>query len=508
MLNRLITLFLIFHLPVYFLNAEDKRKVKPLSPQINSLYHELAPIFTPSGNKLFFCREGDPFNKGIKRHKDDQDIYVSELQPDLTWSPARHIEASFNSKEYDFPVGVSSDGKTLYVSNAFEPDGTIQEGISYSRYENGKWSYPVALKIHNFYNKASNTNYYISLDGKTLILNLERDDSEGGMDIYVSFLQPDKIWSSPVSLGGLINTRYNEVTPYLAQDNKTLYFSSNRPGGLGGYDMYFSRRLDDSWQNWTKPENMGESINSSNNETSYIVHPDGLYAVFTTDTKDNGRDIYIVELPEKFRPEKTLLVAGKVSSISQKPLQAEIFYERISDDTLLGVASADDEGNFLLTLPYGERYAVHSNVQGYMPVSTLIDLRFNQSQITSSLEMIMAPVKKGSTLTLNNVFFKTGSDTLDSDSYNEINKIIKMLKENPHMEIEIGGHTDNQGKEEKNRTLSQKRADSVLNYMVNHGISLMRLRSKGYSSSKPVMDNETEPGRQKNRRVEIIITRL
>ena len=161
-----------------------------LSSSINSRYHELAPVFTPDGRTLFFCREGHPDNVGYAEQKDDQDIWMSTLNSKGYWSAPVRLKADFNSKEYDFPLGVSPDGKTLYVNNIYEK-GRVKDGISYSRFVDGKWASPKPLKIKNFYNRAAVSNYYMALDGKSLLINVERRDTVGGLDLYVSF--PEKM---------------------------------------------------------------------------------------------------------------------------------------------------------------------------------------------------------------------------------------------------------------------------------------------------------------------------
>ena len=262
-------------------------EITSLGKGVNSRYDELAPVLSPDGKTIFFCREGHPDNVGVRTIvdgasalRDDQDIWVSRKKADGTWSEAEHIAAPFNSRTYDFPVGTSADGNTLYIGNVYSKDGKVSPGVSKTRFSKGKWSFPEPLRIQNFYNEANLVNYSLSADERTLILNLQRKDTVGKMDLYVSFLQPDDTWSEPMNLGNEINSAFMEVTPFLASDNKTLYFASNRPGGVGQFDMYMSRRQDNTWTHWTNPINLGPKINTTGNDINYVIATTGDYAIF------------------------------------------------------------------------------------------------------------------------------------------------------------------------------------------------------------------------------------
>ena len=208
---------------VYFSNELTQN----LGPNVNSIYHELAPVISPDGKKLYFAREAHPSNTGIQSLSDDQDIWVSELDEKGNWGPAKHIEAIFNSRVYDYPIGASADGKTLYIGNVYKPDGTITSGVSFTRLIRDHWLVPEGLQIRQMYNKSSTVNYYMASDEKTLLLNLHRDDTFGILDLYVSFQTEDGRWSEPRNLGKDINSAKSEITPFLASDMKTLYFASD-----------------------------------------------------------------------------------------------------------------------------------------------------------------------------------------------------------------------------------------------------------------------------------------
>lgn len=486
-------------------------KITPLGNGVNSRYDELAPVLAPDGNTIFFCREGHPDNVGVQMLvdgasalRDDQDIWMSRRKPDGTWSEAQHIAAPFNSRTYDFPIGTSADGKTLYIGNTYARDGAVSPGVSKTRLTRGKWSFPEALRIQNFYNEASLVNYSLSADERTLILNLQRKDTVGRMDLYVSFLQPDDSWSEPMNLGKEINSAFMEVTPFLAADNKTLYFASNRPGGVGQFDMYMSRRQDNAWTRWTEPINLGPDINTTGNDINYVVAPTGDYAIFASDTPGKGKDLFRIALPEDLRPEKSVLVFGKVIGKDAKGLQGKVVFERLSDGAFLARTETNEDGDFKMNLPVGEVYAIHAESGGYLPQSTTIDLEkgFNKEQ---PIELTMTRLAAGAKMPINNIFFRKGSFQLSKESYAELNRLTKLLKGYTGLQIEIGGHTDNTGDEGSNMELSKNRARAVMDYLIDQGMPRAAVKAVGYGESRPVASNSTPEGKKKNRRVELAI---
>lgn len=486
-------------------------KITSLGKGVNSRYDELAPVLSPDGNTIFFCREGHPDNVGVRTIadgasvlRDDQDIWMSQKLPDGTWSEAKHIDAPFNSRTYDFPVGTSADGKTLYIGNVYQKDGTVSPGVSKTRLVRGKWTFPEPLRIQNFYNEANLVNYSLSADERTLILNLQRKDTVGRMDLYVSFLQPDDSWSEPMNLGKEVNSAFMEVTPFLAADNKTLYFASNRPGGVGQFDMYMTRRLDNTWTHWTEPVNLGPNINTTGNDINYIIAPAGEYAIFSSDTPGRGKDLYQITLPESVRPEKSVLVYGKVVGKDGKGIQSRVVFERLSDGAMLARTETNEEGDFKMHLPLGEIYGIHAESGGYLPQSTTIDLQKGFTK-EHPIELTMTRLAPGARMPINNIFFRKGSFQLSKESYAELNRLTKILKAYPGLKIEIGGHTDNTGDERSNMELSKNRARAVMDYLIEKGLPRSSIKAVGYGESRPIASNNTPEGKQKNRRVELTI---
>lgn len=501
-----LSLFLLLPLAVF-----AELKITSLGNTVNSRYDELAPVLSPDGNTIFFCREGHPENVGVRTIvdgasalRDDQDIWMSRKRPDGTWSDAEHLKAAFNSRTYDFPIGTSADGLTLYIGNVYNKDGSVVPGVSKTRYSKGKWSFPEPLRIQNFYNDANLVNYSLSADERTLILNLQRKDTVGRMDLYVSFLQPDDSWSEPMNLSNEINSAFMEVTPFLASDNKTLYFASNRPGGSGQFDMYMSRRQDNTWTHWSEPVNLGPKINTTGNDINYVIAPTGDYAIFSSDTPGKGKDLYRITLPEELRPEKSVIVFGKVVGKDGQGVASRVVFERLSDGALLARTETSENGEFKMNLPIGEVYGIHAESGGYLPQSANINLRDGFTKETP-IELTMTQMKPGAKMPINNIFFKQGSYQLSKDSYAELNRLTKILRNYKGIKIEIGGHTDNTGNDKANMELSKNRARAVMDYLIDKGLPRANIKAVGYGESNPVASNATAEGKKKNRRVELTI---
>jgi outer membrane protein OmpA-like peptidoglycan-associated protein len=348
-------------------------------------------------------------------------------------------------------------------------------------------------------------------DGRTIVLTIERNDSYGGKDLYVSFLQPDGIWSEPLNMGPDVNTASTEMSPFLAADGKTLYFSTGGFSGYGSKDMYISRRLDDSWKNWSEPQNLGPAINSVNWDAYYSVPASGEYAYFSSENNSIGKtDIFRIKLPPEMRPEPVVLVRGVVRN--QKtggPLQARIIYEDLETGEEVGEAiSHPSTGEYTIVLPAGRNYGFRAIATFYVSVNENMDLTQKNKYEEISRDLALVPAQKGQTVVLNNIFFEATEETLKSSSYPELNRVAKFLVENPAVSIEIGGHTDNTCKEEVCQRLSAARAKVVYDYLTRKGVAATRMTYKGYGSSKPMKSNDTPEGQKANRRVDFTILEM
>ncbi|MEQ8476157.1 OmpA family protein [Fulvivirga sp.] len=480
-----------------------------LGAKINSNLAESSPIISPDGETLYFVRN----DSSIPFKDQDYDIYYSTLENDGTWFEAKSIGAPINNKDKNTVAFAFPDGNTLLLYNKYKPDGSSAGGgISITKRTVDGWEVPTNIEIEDYHNRNQYGGYSISTSGKVLIISAQRDETIGGRDLYVSFKRTDDTWSKPVGLGSVINTISHEDTPFIASDDKTLYFSSDGIPGLGGADVFVSRRLDDTWTNWSKPENLGRGINSSGSEFGFKISAKGDYAYLykNSEIKDGGfgeSDIFRVQLSESARPEPIVFVEGRVfDSETKSPIAAEIIYEDLNTEVEIGIANSEPkEGKYKIALPYGKVYGFLGKKEGYYSISQNIDLTETDVLKTIKQDLYLTPLKKGVNIRLNNIFFDNNESELKETSFTELDRLIAILKDQNTLKIEINGHTDNVGSDPYNKTLSEARALSVKNYIINKGISSDRLTSKGYGEEKPIATNDTDEGKAENRRVEFTI---
>jgi OmpA-OmpF porin, OOP family len=488
--------------------TNPKTNKENLGLSINSERDELAPVISPDGKTLYFVREGHPSNIGYSKNEEDQDIWFSTKTDTGTWTIAKNIGSPLNNINNNAIYAVTPDGNTLLLLGKYYNNNESGNGFSISHKTNSGWSFPENLNIANYYNMNKYVSAFLSNDGKTLLLSLQRNDSFGDLDIYVSFLEKDGGWSEPVNLGPAINTEKSETTPFLASDGVSLYFSSNGHGGYGHQDVFVARRLDSTWKNWSKPENLGPTINSAGWDGYYTIPASGDYAYFISSDNSYGKgDIFRTLLPKNVRPKPVILVSGKVINAKTKePIEAKIFYEVLPEGKEIGTARSNpNNGNYKITLPAGKKYGFRAEAAGFISVNDNIET-FKLSEykeIERDLELV--PIEIGQTVRLNNLFFDFDKSILRDESFPELDRVVKMMNENPDIVIEISGHTDDKGSIEYNQKLSEARAKAVVEYILQKNIDKKRLEFKGYGKTKPITDNDTEVGRQLNRRVEFII---
>ena len=488
-------------------NIPQRIKKMNLGKNVNTTYHEITPFISADGKTLYFTRKNSPENTGGE--KDKGEIYYSELQADGSWGKAKNIGKPLNNTGPNFIVSVTPDNNTALVGGVYKADGSLGgSGISLSIRGENAWQIPKKLEIKNYYNKSDYVSYNLSADGKTLLMAVERDDSRGNLDLYVAFLQEDGTFSEPKNLGNTINTFSQEYSPFLAPDGITLYFTTSGYPTYGSADIFVSKRLDDTWQNWSEPENLGHEINTENEESGFVLDASGQKAYITSSAESIGRmDIIQIELPEVLRPKAVVLVSGKVINAKTKqPIAARITYRDLETDIELGVANSSlVDGSYKVVLPSGNAYSFLAEKKGFIATSNNLNLEQLSTYKEIQQDLLLSPIEVGQTVRLNNIFFDTGKWELREESAAELKRLVKILNENSTMAIEISGHTDNTGDAQKNMQLSQKRADAVKNYLQKSGIAANRLSSKGYGQGKPVAANNTEEGRQTNRRVEFSI---
>ncbi|MCK5705737.1 MAG: OmpA family protein, partial [Cyclobacteriaceae bacterium] len=372
--------------------------------------------------------------------------------------------------------------------------------------------------IEDYYNISEFEDYFQSNSGKVLISAINRSDSKGDQDLYVSFRTGENSWSKPENLGSVINTSKIEYSPFLASDNKTLYFSSNGHSGFGESDIFFSKKLDDTWTNWSFPINLGESINSVNWDGYYTISAKGDYAYFIStsgtvneaDFDPDNEDIYRISLAKEAQPGPVVMISGTVlNTKTNKPLKADIFYESVPTKDEEGMASTDPEnGNYKIALPAGKKYNIRAEVDGYIAFNRYEDFTMIDEYTEITKDLDLTPMIIDETIELKNILFALNKADLLPESLPELEQLVALLNENNTLEIGLNGHTDNTGTASINLKLSESRALAVMNYLLQNGIDKNRLGYAGYGETRPITDNDSPESREKNRRVEIKVLKI
>jgi len=484
--------------------------IERLSENVNSEYKEYKPLLSPDGKVLYFSRKNHPENIGGVA--DNEDIWYSEKNEETgEWEKAKNIGPTLNNAGPNFVSSVTPDGKTavLLLGNRYLENGKMAAGISMSNNSNGEWSEPSTITIENDYNYSDKANYYLTNNRKVLLMSVDRDDTNGGRDLYVSFLKSDTLWSEPLNIGKQVNTVGEESCPFLAADDKTLYFSSNGYSGFGGSDIYAVKRLDDTWTNWSTPENLGETINSDQEDLFFNIPVTSEHAYYSRGVSEEDADIYRIPLPIFVMPERVIAVSGQlIDSKTGKPVQGKIIYERLSDGKEVGIANSNPEtGEYEMILPEGEQYGWRAVADGYISENQNLDLRNieGDDKTISHKNLKLVPIENQAVVTLNNVFFDFEKATIRPESKPELDRLSKLLSERSSMIIEVAGHTDTSGPDAYNMQLSKRRAMAVADYLTKSGIASEKVTVKYFGETKPAETNDTREGRRKNRRVEFTI---
>jgi outer membrane protein OmpA-like peptidoglycan-associated protein len=518
------------------LSANPERVfVDNLGPSINTAFPEYGASISTDESTIFFTSRR-PNSVGGKRDLNDnlffEDVYFSEKK-NGKWSPAKQLSRNVNTDRHDAVAGLAPDGSKLYVyRNIGNDGGDLYESVLFGL----DWEEPVRM------NKNINTKYHestvsLSFDGKRLFFVSNKETGLGAEDIYYSDMDVNGEWGPARNIGPEINTKYREEGVFMHPDGVSLYFSSQGHGSMGGFDI-FKCTLDEDGK-WSAPVNLGYPINGPDDDVFFVVSGSGNRAYFAS-AKQGGygeQDLYKITFlgPEKapmmnsqdqliaavgrtvshFRTEGavevksahlTILKGLVMDEKSQKPLESVIeLTDNEKNIVLATFKSNSSTGKYLVTLPSGKNYGLTVKCPGYLFHSENFNLPEAAEFQEFNLDIAMKKMEVGSTIVLRNIFFDFDKSTLRSESQGELQRLIKLLKENPALKIELSSHTDNIGTDEYNNRLSFSRSNSVVEYLINKGISASRLIPKGYGESKPIDRNDTEEGRQNNRRTEFKI---
>lgn len=421
------------------------------------------------------------------------------------WTPSVYLSDQINSPQYNEGAqSITQDGEYLFFTCCDRPSGLGSCDIYVAQKQGDSWGSPINL------NSPINTRAWesqpsISADGNTLYFSSNRKGGYGGYDIWKSTLT-DKGWSEPENLGPTINTPYDEQSPFIHPDDNTLYFSSNGWPGFGNMDIFVSRRDQDG--KWQKPTNMGYPINTSADDNGLTLNATGNYAFFSSNNLKGygGFDIYTFEMPVPLRPKVVTYVKGTVKDSKTKdPMSATVEIVDLGNNRTVYNNTIEQNGRFLATLITGKNYLLNVSKHGYMFYSENFSLVGDSSKKQFQVEVPLQMIEAGNKVVLKNIFFDTNKFDIKPESKIEMQKLILFLADNPAVTIEISGHTDNMGNDALNQTLSQNRAKEVYQYLLTKGVPAARLTYKGYGKTQPIASNTTEDGRRQNRRTEFKI---
>lgn len=465
-----------------------------LGDSINSPRSEYYPSFTIDDSLLVFTRR----MQGIR-----EDFYSSRLLPNGQYTAARAISGVLNEQPAKGGINMAPDGDWMFFAGNFAGMGFGDFDIYQCLSSPDGWSEPFNLGP-NINTEFWESSPAISPDKQTLYFSSTRPGGYGGRDIYFSKRSPSGKWGPAENLGPVINTSADELAPFIHADNQTLYFTSGGHPGYGGSDLYVSRRGPGG--EWSIPENLGYPINTINDDGSLIVAANGVTAYFASFRSDSrgALDLYRFELPKYAQAKKTQWVSGKVfDKVTGKGLPSAIEVTDPETGAYVHNLVTDETGHYLITLPSGKNYGLTVSRKGYLFFSDRFYLANGQADSNFVKDIPLVPIAVNASLELHHIEFETGSAKLRVSSFEELDKLATLLKENEALKVEIGGHTDNTGVAAENQKLSLNRAKAVVDYLVVKGIAAQRLIARGYGSSKPIGDNLTEQGRARNRRTEM-----
>ena len=533
-------LFLFFF--ISFNLSAQKMQIEKLNAKVNTAqYNEISPVVSRDGRTLYYTIVAHPnFNKTLLINGSDvhqtapaqydaklreayadlsgthinnptnsvfnQDVWVAESVDDY-FDYVHHPGAPLNNALPNSICALTPEPDEFIIINQFKKEGGMSQGFSRTRlYADGTWSFPEPIFIGDYYTQSEEVNFTMSTDGEVLILSVEREDSFGSNDLYVSFKEGEQKWSTPKNLGIGVNSSYRETTPQLSEDKKTLYFSSNRPG-LGGNDIYTVRRLDASWQNWSPASLLKAPINSSADDSQPYFNAATGFLYFTS-TRDGTSDIFRVGIEEP-EPQTEITVKGRIiNSATNDIIPAKLFFgPSAAKDYKSFYASAD--GTFRMTMPKGEEHKFVAQKEGFFAHPRRLQFKKDFYYFKDyEFDLILDPMELNAQVSVDPIYFERSKALIMRKSFNALDGLADLLKEYPSMEILVEGHTDNNGKANELRRLSEDRAKAVREYLINEGIGGNRIEFVGLGGGKPVTANDSEENRSKNRRVDVRVTKL
>ncbi len=481
---------------IFALDAQKKRlnfSANDMGEVINAKTNQYFPVLTADRETLIFTARSE---------EGDENLFSSRLI-DGRWTKPESISPNINTPANEGTCSISADGRTLVFTSCDAKDSFGSCDLYISRKVGNEWSAPENL------GKNINTNAWesqpsLSNDGHLLYFSSKRQGGYGEKDLWMSELK-NNVWSPAINLGNAVNTPKDDISPFIHANGHTLFFASDGYTGMGGLDLYMTEQ---KLNTFSKPENLGYPINTHEDQVALFITSDGKKGYYSSDNKQSIR-LYEFDIPQELsnRFSRVNYVKGIVQDAqSKKNLSAEIeLIDLKTGETIERLQSDAMTGEYTAVLPNGSHFGLYINKQSYFNRSLSFDFSEKTDANGKVVNVLLEPIRTEVDYVLNNIFFDSGKADLKSESFTELDKLLLLLETNPKIKVEISGHTDNVGKDTENLALSQKRAEAVVNYMINKGIKSDRIKGVGYGETRPIANNDTEENRQFNRRIEMKI---
>lgn len=467
---------------------------KEMSPVINFKENQYFPVLTADNETLIFTA----FSKG-----GDENLYASQLIKG-NWSAPKSISDKINTSSNEGTCSISADGRILVFTSCDGKNSLGSCDLYISKKVGEDWSVPENL------GSGVNTSFWeaqpsLSNDGRVLYFSSDRQGGYGRKDLWVSELIDNKTWSKAINMGGIINSTNDEISPFIHANGHTLFFASDGHLGMGGLDLFMT---ESNIGVYSKPENLGFPINTHQDQVALFISADGSKGYYSSDVKPDIK-IFQIDIPTKLsnKFKRASFVKGIVQDASNnKSISAEIELIDLKTNKVVEKTISDAiTGQYTAVLPNGSQYGLFINKKEYFFKSLTFNFSEKIEADGKTINILLNPIKKDVKTVLNNIFFDTGKAELRPESFIELDKLQLLFVQNPSLQVEISGHTDDIGKDIENQILSEKRALSVANYLITKGINNQNIKVKGYGKTKPIMPNISEEKRQINRRIEISI---
>lgn len=472
--------------------------IQPLSGKANYFEQQYFPVLTVDQKSLFFT--------GRTR---DENIYISRLDENGEWGMPSPISNNINTPMNEGACTISADGRMLIFTSCQGRKGFGSCDLYVTFKSGNDWSVPENMGVE--VNSSSwDVQPTLSADGRTLYFVSDRPGGKGGKDIWKTYKDENNQWVSPVNLGAIINTPYDEISPFIHVNGESLYFSSKGHAGMGGYDIFMSEL---SEEKWSTPRNMGYPLNDHNDQVSLYITSDGLKGYYTMERHEGSWTsiLHSFDVPKEFRIKKrSVFTAGHVKDKETgKFLDADVkLYDQSNSQLISKLKSDVVTGEYTVVLTEGNEYGLYVERKGYLFADFSIKVDKIEDFDKGELEVELQPIKEGASMILHNLYFEFDSYELKKESYSELETVFEFLKANRNITIEIQGYTDSKGETAYNLELSKNRAEAVYNYLVSRKVPPIMLSFKGYGASNFITSNDTAENQAKNRRIEFKISKI